>query len=370
MIYYIAFYGKKGFRTSNLAAEDKIDYICDSLVAIGKKIKIISNAKTSNGKYQKQDCIKKSCNIEIVYFSSFPRINLLYKILDTIISTFQFVVYFLKNINPEDTVIVYHSLAYGNMINILHKIKRFHYILEVEELYQYIQANKSRYKQQEDAIIQHADGYIFSNKIIESRINSNDKQFIVVNGVYKPKAQLNIKKREHSVVYAGTLEPQKGIDYVLKAAQFLPSYYEIHVAGFGTQKDIDHLETTIELENAKNGAKVCYDGSFKGDEYTQYLQSFKVGICIQDPDDTFNKYEFPSKIFSYISNGLHVVANDLSQLRESSIYPYLYISSTIEPEDIAMTIIKAFSDECTSSVAILEELNNNFIKEIKGLIGD
>lgn len=369
MVYYLAYYGRKGFRSSNYAAEDKIDYICETLESIGEKVTIISSSKSSNGKFQKSENIRISSNREVVFFSSIPRNNTLLKVIDSLFSKFQLMWFFLIHIHRDDTVLVYHSLAYGNMIKVLHGIKKFKYILEVEELYQYIRANTSKFKSKEDSIIQNADGYIFSNSVIGNRINTTKKMCTVVNGVYKSCPQLDVKKRDRCIVYAGTLEPQKGIDYVLDTAELLPTGFEIHVAGFGSQKDIDHLLTRIEQENKKNGAQIIFDGSFKGSEYIQYLQTFKVGICIQNPDDDFNKYEFPSKVFSYMSNGLQVVANDLIQLRNSSIFPYLHISTSTDPKDIALAIIEAVDSEGINCITVLNKLNEDFKKQMKGLIG-
>lgn len=39
------------------------------------------------------------------------------------------------HVSKNENVVVYHSLAYMNIVNIIHKIKKFNLILEVEEIY-------------------------------------------------------------------------------------------------------------------------------------------------------------------------------------------------------------------------------------------
>lgn len=368
MIYYAAYYGEKGVRTSNYAAEDKIDYICDAIVATGEKVQIISSASSVTGKRERRGKRQLAENKEVVYFTSLSGKNKLSRLMDLVIEKLQFLSYILTHIGKGDTLIVYHSMGYGNWLQFLHRIKKFRYILEVEELYQYIKANKSKYKSREDDIIRGADAYIVSNSSIGSRICHDEKKIVVVNGVYKMERDRGILKRQNAIVYAGTVEPQKGIDYVMEAAPFLPKEYQIHIAGFGNSFDVKRLKKRIEELNQKGGAEIFFDGAFRGEEYTKFLQSFKVGICIQRPDDEFNQYEFPSKVLSYMSNGLKVVCNELPQLKSSSIFPYLYIAQSTDPEAVARTIVHAFSAESQSAEMIMNELNEKFIREMRGLL--
>lgn len=360
MVYYFAFYGLQKRRNHNYAAEDKIDYICSALNELGSSVTIVSSAISSDGKIQKKIHRTSDKGNDIIYFTSFPRKNLLFKAIDSMIRWLSLIMFVLFQINSDDTVIVYHSLYYRNLFKWLHRIKKFFYVLEVEELYQYIADNKAPFKKREQDIFLFADAYICSTKKIAELININDKGCLIINGIYKNESVINTKVIEKGIVYAGTLEKQKGIDSVIRAAKYLSSDYQIHIAGFGGKNDLDRVLKLIEKNNSCKNAKVYYDGVFKGNEYKKYLQQFAWGICIQDSNDIFNEYEFPSKIFSYMANGLGVVSNDLPQLQSSKIYPHLIVSPSENIKDIAKTIELAFSIKRPNTQQLIEELDEDF----------
>lgn len=368
MVYYAVYYSTKGSgRVKNYAGEDKIDYICQALNDIGEDVILLSNVKTTQKRFAKRETILLSDHIKLIYFSSFPRINTIIHAMDVFWGYFQLCFYVLFNVKKSDTVLVYHSLGYRNIWSFLRKIKKFNYILEVEELFQTFQAVTSGYKKHERKVFKCPDAFLFSNLLLADEINTASKPSVVINGIYRSNViAASSKMKMKKVVYAGSLEKQKGVDYVIQAAKCLPSDYEVHIIGFGSDKDMDRVITMIK-NSKETGARVTYDGVFKGEEYLKYLQSCDIGMCIQDENDEFNKYEYPSKIFSYFSNGLQVVANDLIQLRKSTIYPFLHIAKSKSPEDIAQAI-KACSSKNIDAYEIMRELDMEFKNQIRSII--
>lgn len=371
MIYYVAFYNpiqELGQRVPNYAGEDKIDYICEKFEQIDEPVTILSNTKSIKQKY-----LKKTVYIEnekkIVMFASFPKSNIMIHALDVVYGYIQLAVYLFLHVKKNDVVLVYHSLGYRNVIKKIRKIKRFRYILEVEELFQFIESANSSFKKRERIVFDEPDGFLFSNSVLNKKVNIKNKPYIVINGIYKiQNLDLSVQTREKKkIVYAGTLEPQKGVDYVIKAAQFLDEKYEIKVIGFGSPQDIERVKKLVKEINEHSSCIVSYDGVFKGAAYLEYLQSCDVGVCIQDPKDLFNIYEFPSKILSYMSNGLNVVANRLEQIENSKIYPYLTIAEGITPEEVSCAIKKACLKK-EDSQDILRKLDKEFKMDLKRMI--
>lgn len=369
MVHYIAYYSTKdGDRIANFAGEDKIDYICEALISIGNKVRIISNVK-SKKQYLPTEIVMLETGAELRMFASLPYINIVTHAIDVLWGYIQLICYILKHVKKDDTVLVYHSLGYRNLFSKLRRIKKFRYLLEVEELFQYIDAAKSSFKSKEDVVFEVPDGFLFSNEILANRVNIKNKPSVIINGIYKIQKSFTEDKDENHIhiVYAGTLERQKGVDYVIKVAPFLPEKYRMHIIGFGSEKDIKRVKGLIEQSNLENQCVVSYDGLYKGDEYLKFMQNCDIGICVQDEADEFNKYEYPSKIFSYLSNGLQVVVNNLEQVANSSVAPYLIISDSTNPKDIAKAILDSKGQQIKSE-ELLKLLDKEFKKEMHSLI--
>lgn len=372
MIYYVAFYNpiqELGNRVANFAGEDKIDYICKAINEIGQPVTILSNTKSIKNKYLKTKIYKETDQKRIIMFASFPKKGKILHLFNVLFGYIQLTSFLIRNVKNKDVVIVYHSLGYRDIIRKIRNIKKFRYILEVEELFQYIDASNSSFKSKENIVFNTPDGFIFSNSYLDSKLNIKKKPSVVVNGIYntEPKVIDKVKLSYVTVVYAGSLEPQKGVDYVIKSAEFLDESYEIRIIGFGSKTNKKRVLDLINKTNESSKCKVYFDGTFKGEEYIKYLQKCDIGVCIQSPDDLFNMYEFPSKIFSYMSNGLKVVTNNLKQIEQSKVYPYLIIADGIGSKEVANAIRKAKIDT-RSPEAIMKDLDYEFKIELKELL--
>ena len=365
MVYYAVYYSTKDSgRVKNYAGEDKVDYICKAINEAGENVLILSNAKTTERRYAKKEILHLFQSTDLLYFSSLPRRGIALHAIDVIWGYIQLFLFVLLKVKKTDTILVYHSLGYRGLWGLLRKIKHFNYLLEVEELFQTFEASNSSYKKHEHKVFKHPDAFLFSNALLEEEINKEHKPAVIINGVYKP-AERQVKPRGEVIkaVYAGSLEKQKGVDYLIPAADYLPKDYEIHIIGFGTDNDVKRIEGLI----AKSTGKVSYDGVFKGNAYSEFLQSCSIGLCIQDENDEFNKYEYPSKIFSYLSNGLQVVTNDLIQLRKSEVFPYLHIAKSKRSAAIAEAIMSCADSEIDSN-EILNKLDCRFKEQIMAII--
>ena len=365
MVYYAVYYSTKDSgRVKNYAGEDKVDYICKAINEIGEKVLLLSNAKTTENRFAQRERQHLFLNTDLLYFASLPRKGLVLHAIDVLWGYVQLFLFVLFRVKQTDTILVYHSLGYRGLWGILRRIKKFNYVLEVEELFQTFEASNSSYKKHERKVFKFPDAFLFSNALLAEEINDDNKPYGIINGVYK-----GLVDQRHSngskvrAVYAGSLEKQKGVDYIIPVANHLPDRYEIHVIGFGSEKDLERIEELIK----QTKGNVSYDGVFKGEEYTRYLQSCDIGLCVQDENDEFNKYEYPSKIFSYLSNGLQVVANELIQLKNSDVFPYLHIAKGKEPLEIAEAIIQC-EGNCISANEIMDNLDEHFKEQIKKLL--
>lgn len=371
-IYYIGYYSDDLNRKFVLSAKNKMDYIIEILNRIGYKVNIISasGGKKQAFKYLKKE--KKQLTINELHVPSaicttsrFLNKIVLFKI------KFNIILFFLFNIKEDDKVIVYHSLGYYKLIAILKKIIGFKMILEVEEIYSDVTGNE-RTRAKELAFFKLADAYIFPTELLDQSVNTEHKPSTIVYGTYKVEKDRKHKFHEEDgkihLVYAGTFDPRKGGVSAAAAGEYLNKKFHIHILGFGSEEEKKVIKKQIEEVNSKNGAIVTMDGLLSGEEYIKFLQSCDVGFSTQNPDADFNDTSFPSKVLSYLSNGLRVVSVRIKSLEESKVGDLLYFYDGNDPKKIAETIKSINFDEAYDSRELISELDNEFTDNLKKIL--
>ena len=140
-------------------------------------------------------------------------------------------------------------------------------------------------------------------------------------------------------VYAGTLDLRKGgAMAAAAAAEYLPDCYHIHILGFGNREQTDCLREQVNRIAKKSKCGISYDGMLSGEDYITFLQSCDIGLSTQNPDRVFNATSFPSKILSYMANGLQVVSVRIPAAEGSAVGEFLHYYDQQTPEAIARAI--------------------------------
>ena len=103
--------------------------------------------------------------------------------------------------------------------------------------------------------------------------------------------------------------------------------------GIVDNQEIDQINTT-------STCRVIYEGLKRGDEYISFLQSCHIGLCPLSNDKTFQMACFPSKITSYLANGLLVATTENEVLKESCYKNLLFFAEDDSPLAFAETIKK------------------------------
>ena len=211
-------------------------------------------------------------------------------------------------------------------VSILKFVKRFRLIIEAEEIYSDVTNNKKKRKKEID-FFSIADAFLFPSELMDEHINKEKKPSAIIYGTYRVEYDRNLtfdrmgtEERIIHCVYAGTFDPQKGGALAAVAtAGFLPCNYHIHIIGFGTDLEKQRLQDEITGVSGKEGARVTFDGLLSGEEYIRFLQSCDIGLSTQNPNAEFNNSSFPSKILSYMANGLRVVSVRIPAVERSKI---------------------------------------------------
>lgn len=364
-IKYLSYYAQPNNnqeRNYVLSAKTKMDYIISVFNRNGYDVRIISASTTRNsrksfpgGLYR----INEKTTLKMYY--TFPWGNILQKLL-SVISMNIFLFFELMKIKRNEKILVYHSLGYMTVVDIVHRIKGFHLVLEVEEIYSDVTGNTKK-RNQEIEFLKKADSYVFPTKLLSKEINKSGRPEIIIHGTYHVEFDYDCKFNDGKihVVYAGTFDPRKGgAAAAVAAAEFLDERYHLHIIGFGSEKDEKHIINLIEKISKKTSCAITYDGLKSGEEYTRFIQSCDIGLSTQNPDAAFNGTSFPSKILSYMSNGLRVVSIMIPVIEQSAVGEYVFYYNKQTPIEIAKAIMSVKTDDEYNSRYLISQLSKEF----------
>lgn len=379
VIKYIGFYdtnnNTKENRNTFLAATNKMNYIASSIVKAGYSVDIISPSwsKNSNG-YYKSRVDQISPKVRLIIGSTFGGYNRLIGYLRILWSWIYLFYYLLFNIEKNEKIIVYHSIMLIYPVLLAKKLKQFKMILEVEEIYQDVSEFSEKVKQNEYKMFDNADMFLFSTELLNNKLNNFNKPYAIVYGTYKTEKRIQNNfwnDNKIHLVYAGIIDRIKGGAFeTIQSALYLSDKYYIHIIGFGSENDINTLKLLISEISNKTSCKISYDGILKGTEYISFLQKCHIGLSTQVPDEKYINTSFPSKILSYLSNNLRVISMKIPCVEQSAIGSLVWYYDDQNPECIARTIESVNLSEEYNSMAILNSLNNDFIKDISKMLNN
>lgn len=376
-ICYIGYYSDPNplaKRQTAPAAVTKMDYIIDAIRSTGRDVKMfaLSGVDDRTCFWSRHNSYSKEINaIEVHFPKCYSSKIRVVRVLLRWLSEFRYYVSIIRHLKrSHDIPVVYHSLGLVNLL-ILFRVFKIKYILEIEEIYTDVisQASK-RLKRREYNCFKSAYKYILSTDLLKQRLNLHDSDCIICNGTYKvePIRGSHFFDNKIHCVYAGTFDPRKGGAAVaVAAAAYLPKDYRIHVCGFGGQEETESIKRIIEETNAKGGASVSYEGCLLGESYISFLQRCDIGLSTQNPHAAFNATSFPSKVLSYLSNGLSVVSIRIPAIEHSEVGGYLYYYDEQTPEKIAQAIMSV-PKQHEDNRKVIENLNSSFVKDLDGLL--
>jgi len=253
---------------------------------------------------------------------------------------------------------------------ILKKVKNVRIVLELEEIYQDVQKLSAREIKNENKLIELADAFLFPSNLLNSKFNVLNKPFTIIYGTYcvGKKYPKRFEDGRIHIVYSGTLDPRKGGALAAAAAEFLDEHYHIHILGFGSKNEKKLLENTIEETRSRSSCVLSFDGELRGEEYTSFLQRCDIGLSTQNPEALFNDTSFPSKILSYLANGLRVVSIKIPAIEETPFSNLIEFYNTNTPEVIAQTIKHIDCSAQYNSREMIRYMDLNFRNDLMKLL--
>ena len=375
-IVYLANYNaSRPERNASPAGTTVMEYLIGCLEDIGKKTVVVSSSYSSKKLPREEVDISECAKVILLKTEKKPpKTSLLRRYFRRRKHQKALFKELLNQLQDGDILLVYHSLALMRLVEKIRKKRNITLILQVCEVYADVVGDK-KIREKEFSFFSCADKYIFQTEILNQLINRNKLPYVVLHGTYKNTIQpqkIHDFKWDYSkihCVYAGTLDTRKGgAIAAVTAASFLPAEFHIHILGFGTQKEIEQIKTAISENSKINRATVSYDGCLQGEAYFQFLANCHVGLSTQFTSGAFNATSFPSKILSYMANGLRVVTVRVPAIETSLVSDDLYYCENGTPESIAEAIKNIDFSQNYDGTGKIETLNKTFCTNLDSLL--
>ena len=374
-ILYLGYYSLPNHsRIASPAGVTMMDYVSSAIQKVGVQCTIISPAQYLDKKPTEIVVLNDGRKVIFLptYCKSAGKFNILKRAYLKVRREIELYRILENQVKDGDILLVYHSLVYINVLRRLREKKQFTLLLQVCEIYADVSLDEKKKKKELKWIAQ-ADAYIFSTNNLEQSLNTSHKPSQVCLGTYTVEENSVSKSNEREyihIVYAGTFDPRKGGGQAaVAAAAFLPLGYHVHIIGFGSEKDILSLKKQVKEVSSFSSCKVTYDGCLSGRDYLEFLQHCDIGLCTQDPNAAFNATSFPSKILSYMSNGLSVVSAKVPAIVNSPVGDLITYYDAQTPEEIAKAILKVNLENKGSKEQVrIKELDKSFQEGIKSML--
>ncbi len=350
-----------------LSAVTKSTYIAKAFVKAGYEVEIVSASGTCGDKFCPGGVTALGEHLTLRLFDAKPAKTTVQRVFARRFLKKQLKKYLLENVTENDVLLVYHSLAYMDLVREVKEKKHPKLILETNEVYADVTGNE-KIRPKEMAFLQSADGYVLSTELLLEKVNPQNKPFTVNYGIFAPeKKQFESLYHDGKIhcVYAGVLEPRKGAGTAIAAAEFLPENYHIHIIGFGSEQDTAEIQRQIAEISEQTACTVTFDGKKSGDEYLQFLQSCQVGFATQSSAAAFNATSFPSKVLSYLSNGLRVVSVRIQAIETSKVADLMYFYDGDSSKAVADAIQSIDFADGYDSRKRLSDLDEMFVNDCK-----
>jgi hypothetical protein len=372
-IKYVGFYYPPYSNTKRagaLSAINKMDYIVTALHDAGFAVHLVSpswmGTDSENYSFEfgntKELFHWKKLTLPFSWRTS-HKISTYFKIIYSLVWLF---FWLLRHTKKNEKILVYHSPWLALPILLAKKIKSFHIILEVEEIYGSVWDIRSILKKWEHKIISESDSYFVVSELLSEKLKKKNTT-VIYGSYYLP--FINNQKRNFStinIVFAGAIDKIKGGAFnIVNCIDYLPDNYVVNILGYGDSFEIQELINLIQIKNNAKGRLSCiYHGVKHGNEYNEFLYKCHIGVNSQKSGD-YMLTAFPSKILSYMSHNLAVVTTPIKSIENSSLKEYIVFSRDEKPESIAESIISIDIHKKINFSEIIEKYHTDFVLELK-----
>ncbi len=185
---------------------------------------------------------------------------------------------------------------------------------------------------------------------------------------------LDLSPDTRIALYQGNIQPDRGLDKLVRAAKFLEHNIVIVMMGKGVKETLSQLEALIASEGVTDRVKIIAPVPYE--ELLDWTASADIGLNVLPPDYSPSiRMCLPNKLFEYVMAGVPVLSSQLDAVAEViRTYDVGQIVSSLAPTDVGAAINAMLADSAALARMHCNALNaaqQKFLweKESSQLIG-
>lgn len=185
---------------------------------------------------------------------------------------------------------------------------------------------------------------------------------------------LDLDAEVHIALYQGNLQPNRGLDMLVRAAPYLDTNTVIVMMGNDYRGTQTHLEALIASEGVANRVKIIPAAPYE--ELLDWTASADIGLTVLPPSYSLSiQLCLPNKLFEYLMAGLPVLSSPLDAVAEIiQSYDVGLVLPSLAPEGIGAAINTILADDtsrarmCRNALLVAQR-EFHWEKERQQLIG-
>lgn len=201
------------------------------------------------------------------------------------------------------------------------------------------------------------DGYVLFAESMTEKLKSENKPYLVVEGIAPALFGEPKPNKKNIMMYAGGFAADNNVRMMVDACLHLPQIDELWLCGGGP-------DAAYVTEKAKEDSRIRYFGMVENDRVRQMETEAKLLINIRNPEAELTKYSFPSKLLEYIASGSMVLSSKLGGIPEE-YFEHLVLLDEVNEESFEGALNKIFSmddevyvEKCRAAQNFISEHKN------------
>jgi glycosyltransferase involved in cell wall biosynthesis len=310
--------------TNDLTVDNRMHKVCETLMLNGYDVTLLGRKLPNSAPIKRPYKIKRlklifnkgflfyaEYNIRLFFYLLVRKYDLFYAVdLDTILP--HIVISKLKN-KP----LLYDAHEYFPEVPEVVNRKKIKKIWEKIEKFSIPKANEV---------------ITVSNGIAEIFYNKYHVNAFVVRNVPKSYTCKTLKSESPVILYQGSVNVHRGIEYLVQAMKYLPENVTLWIIGDGDVFEV--IQSLVEIEQVSDRVKLMSKIPFE--ELPKYTCKAWVGVSIEENIGKSYRLALPNKLFDYIQAGVPVLVSNLPEMKKIvEHYQVGEILSNHQPHQIA-----------------------------------
>lgn len=181
-------------------------------------------------------------------------------------------------------------------------------------------------------------------RISNIQLLRNVPEYRFVKKSERLRRHLNLPASTGIALYQGNIQPDRGLDILVRAAAFLKDGNVIVIMGQGVKGTLCQLQELIVREGVADKVKLLPPVAYE--ELLEWTASADIGLTLFSPDYSLSiRYCLPNKFFEYLMAGLPVLSSSLDVLEKIiNTYGVGQVTPSLAPEDVGAAINVLLAD--------------------------